>query len=423
MATERLVVLDGPDTVGTLVRSAGQITFSYDQGWRSRVDATPLSVSMPSAVADAGNDVVSAWLWGLLPDSERVLARWGRTFHTSTKQPMGLLAAVGRDLPGRFQIVPVAHVDDDVPSGVEWLSGDDVGALLRDVRADQTAWLGAGGTSRWSLAGAQAKIALRFDGRRWGRPFGREATTHILKPAITDLDEHDLNEHLCLLAASQAGLLTARSSVVGFGVERAICIERYDRRVVSGQVERVHQEDLCQALAVHPDQKYESDGGPSVAAIGALLTRCIDGEMGERDRFRFADALALNWLLAGPDAHAKNYSLLLSGTQVRLAPLYDIASALPYADFFAPKFRLAMKIGAHYVAARVTPDAWRKAAAQLGLDADELLARVAYLAEQLPAAFATAAATPDVAALGSALPQRLTDLVAQRCITLRRMIA
>lgn len=32
----------------------------------------------------------------------------------------------------------------------------------------------------------------------------------------------------------------------------------------------------------------------------------------------------------GAGAHAKNYSLLLSCDQVRLAPLYDVASALPY---------------------------------------------------------------------------------------------
>jgi serine/threonine-protein kinase HipA len=226
-----------------------------------------------------------------------------------------------------------------------------------------------------------------------------------------------------LLAASGAGLLTARSSIVRFGEERAICVERYDRRLVSGEVVRVHQEDLCQALGVHPDHKYESEGGPSVAAIGALLTRSIGGEAGERDRARFADALALNWLLAGPDAHAKNYSLLLSGDQARLAPLYDVASALPYPDFFAPKFHLAMRIGGQYIAARIQADAWRTAAAQLGLDGDQVVGRVAYLAERLPAAFETAALTREVAALESALPQRLVDLVGERCATLVTLVA
>jgi hypothetical protein len=34
---------------------------------------------------------------------------------------------------------------------------------------------------------------------------------------------------------------------------------------------------------------------------------------------RFADALIWNWVIGGTDAHAKNYSLLLAGDQVRLA--------------------------------------------------------------------------------------------------------
>lgn len=63
--------------------------------------------------------------------------------------------------------------------------------------------------------------------------------------------------------------------------------------------------------------------------------------------WRFVDALALNWLIAGTDAHAKNYSLLLAGSQVRLAPLYDVASILPY-DIDVLGQELAMKIGGEY---------------------------------------------------------------------------
>ena len=51
--------------------------------------------------------------------------------------------------------------------------------------------------------------------------------------------------------------------------------------------------------------------------------------------------------MGGTDGHAKNYSLLLAGDQVRLAPLYDIASALPYGTH-EKKLRLAMKIGDDY---------------------------------------------------------------------------
>ncbi|MEX2288759.1 MAG: type II toxin-antitoxin system HipA family toxin [Mycobacteriales bacterium] len=423
MAASRLVVLDGTRCVGVLVRAGGEITFRYDDQWLSTPGATPLSVSMPLGRVEHGHDVVHPWLWGLLPDNDRVLTRWARTFHTTTKHPMGLLAVVGRDVPGRFRLVPEKDAETVTPSGVEWLSDADVEQLLREVRADHTAWLGTrGAAGRWSLAGAQPKIALRLDGLRWGRPYGDSATTHILKPAIQGLDQHDLNEHLCLQAARRVGVLAARTSVVSVGDQRAICVERYDRAIRGDDVVRVHQEDLCQALSVDPTQKYESDNGPSVPAAAALLTRCIGEPAAHTARERFAEALALNWLLAGPDAHAKNYSLLLSQDQVRLAPLYDVASVLPYEDFYAGKFKMAMRIGGQYLAARVTTDHWRKAAAQLALDADWLLARVAILAGQLPDALATAAADESVTALDSALPERLVELVGDRCAALRARI-
>jgi serine/threonine-protein kinase HipA len=417
MAQQDLVVLDGPLVVGTLKRSAGDITFSYNPAWQHRDHATPLSVSLPLTVQVHGHDVVSPWLWGLLPDNERVISRWGRTFHTTTRHPLGLLAAVGRDLPGRFTIVPAGQEADAVPSGVEWLTESDVASLLREVRADQSAWLGTQGSGgRWSLAGTQAKIALFSDGRRWGRPYGRAATTHILKPAIGGLDDHDLNEHLCLQAARGAGVVAVASRVVTVGDERAISVERYDRIIGADQtIQRIHQEDLCQALQVHPDAKYESDGGPSVSRIGSLLERHVHGEPARPTRMRFVEALALNWLLAGSDAHAKNYSLLLSGAQVRLAPLYDVASALPYRDFHAPKFTVAMKLGGTYLAGRVGTKQWHKVAAQLLLEEHEVLNRIHQLATALPAAMTTAAEARPVRELKSALPERLTDLVAARC--------
>jgi serine/threonine-protein kinase HipA len=128
--------------------------------------------------------------------------------------------------------------------------------------------------------------------------------------------------------------------------------------------------------------------------------------------WRFADALAWNWLIAGTDAHAKNYSLLLSAGQVRLAPLYDVASALPYgAD--EHKLRLAMKVGKSY-AVYPRHDYWPAAAEALDLDAEVLHGRVHELAEIAPDAFSAAAAAPEVQTLASDLPDRLVDLVADR---------
>ena len=72
-------------------------------------------------------------------------------------------------------------------------------------------------------------------------------------------------------------------------------------------------------------------------------------------------AMALNWIIAGTDAHAKNYSVLIGAAgRARLAPLYDIASALPYDDFDFQKLKLAMKIGGEYRIRDVRKRQWEK---------------------------------------------------------------
>jgi serine/threonine-protein kinase HipA len=89
------------------------------------------------------------------------------------------------------------------------------------------------------------------------------------------------------------------------------------------------------------------------------LLRTFSGRPQE-DVQRFVDAPAFNWLIAGTDAHAKNYSLLIGAEgRARLAPLYDIASILPY-DFDMQKVRLAMKVGGIYRLRDVGPHQWRK---------------------------------------------------------------
>jgi serine/threonine-protein kinase HipA len=406
--------------VGDLSRRDGRISFAYDDRWRHHPSATPLSLSMPLAATEHPHRVVEPFLWGLLPDSENVLQQWGRRFHVSISHPLGLLANVGQDVPGAMRIVPTgdAAVDGTRNDEVEWLSEADVAERLRNVRRDKAAWLGPGNGARWSLAGAQPKIALLYDGG-WGQPSGRLATTHILKPAITDLDDHDLNEHLCLRAANAVGLRSVQTSVVGFEEERAIVVRRYDRaRRSDGTWQRVHQEDMCQALGVHPSHKYQSDGGPSASDVVRLLRSAVSPRQAEVDVRTFVDALVFNWLIAAPDAHAKNYSILLQGPEVRLAPLYDIGSAVPYSDsrpdLYLPKLPLAMSIGGAYRIQAITAGAWDRFAADLRLERDWLRERIVTLADAVPDALADAAADPLVAELESPLPKRLVEGVADR---------
>ena len=413
--SDTIVVLLNDFVAGAVTRlSGGRLRFDYDEEYRSTLDVTPLSVSMPISVASHSNAVVSPWLWGLLPDNARVLERWSREFHV-TAQPFSLLSTpIGRDCAGAVRFVPVEEALQTLAAegSVTWLSEAQIAQRLRDLREDNTAWLGRNFTGQFSLAGAQAKTALLYRDGRWGVPSGAQPTTHILKPAVVGLDDHDLNEHLCLDAARRAGLIAARTRVEHFGGESAIVVDRYDRRLEEGKLLRIHQEDICQALGVHPDRKYQNEGGPGPREVADLLRGVMPPREAEDSVCRFFDALVWNWLIAGTDAHAKNYSLLLLGAEAQLAPLYDIASALPYGRH-ERELRFAMKIGGDY-RVHLERNTWSKAAQELGLDVDRVTERVVELAQRASDAFADAAKSAQVKALGRPLPDRLPDLVADR---------
>ena len=126
------------------------------------------------------------------------------------------------------------------------------------------------------------------------------------------------------------------------------------------------------------------------------------------------DALVFNWVIAGTDAHAKNYSLLLAGQQVRMAPLYDLASALPYNDMYIPKLRAAMRIGGEYRIGGIGGRQWRQFAADNQLEPDDVIARVNGLTERVVDGFDRAARDSAVVESGSSLPFRLIEEIAKR---------
>jgi serine/threonine-protein kinase HipA len=388
--SENLWVIADRSIVGRISRAGNRLTFRYEDEWRNSPKAFPVSLSMPLVVSEHSHKAVDAFLWGLLPDNNQVLEQWGKRFHVSPRNAFKLISHVGEDCAGAVQFVAPERIDKLLESPdettVTWLSGEDLGQRIRLLLENHGITRTGTDTGQFSLAGAQPKTALYRDPAtgRWGVPEGRTPTTHILKPSAEHFDGYAENEHFCLCLAREMGLRAAASTVIHADGQPVIVIDRYDRLVRNGHFVRIHQEDFCQALAILPDLKYQNDGGPSAKAIAGVLKDSSSEVM--TDLWRFAEALAFNWLIAGTDAHAKNYSLLLAArAQVRLAPLYDLASSLPYpAEVNPHKAKLAMKIGSKYKIKDVVGRHWSACARELGLPPAELLERIGTMASLIP---------------------------------------
>jgi serine/threonine-protein kinase HipA len=170
-----------------------------------------------------------------------------------------------------------------------------------------------------------------------------------------------------------------------------------------------------------PTKKYQNEGGPSAVDVVELLrTSSTDREA---DVNTFVEAVAFSWLIAGTDAHAKNYSLLLGGPHVRLAPLYDVASILPYDEFDMQKLKLAMKIGGEYKLARIGLRQWQRFARETRLNADELIDRLGSMAKQLPDEAADARRRAQAEGLDKAIIDRLATRLIQRAVECARVLA
>lgn len=206
--------------------------------------------------------------------------------------------------------------------------------------------------------------------------------------------------------AGKIGLPVAEAEFRTFGAEPAIVVARYDRkRDGAGRVVRIHQEDFCQALGVMPDAKYAEQGGPSTPRIVEMLKKT--GERARDNVYRFVLYLFYNYLIGATDAHAKNHSLvLLSAGDIRIAPMYDVASIAPYRSL-SPRerkpLRAALSIGGEnrfgmLGAANVEKMVRDCGLEELGLSSDLLCGRLVTMASMIPDALDTVVA--EVSAFG-----------------------
>jgi serine/threonine-protein kinase HipA len=415
--SELLIMIEGNLIGRVRADKAGRLSLDYEASWRESPQGHSLSVTMPLARITYLRKPVLSYLWNLLPENPNVLQRWGQQYHVSAANPFKLLANVGADVPGAAQFIPPERLEEiqsaQQPT-IQWMTIDEFGERLRQLRADIAAIRRPGDIGKMSLPGAQAKTAYYWDkqANRWGVPGGRAPTTHIIKPCVPGVDGLVENEHLCQDIAARLGMPAANSSVLALD-QTYIVVERYDRLPPaegSSFVRRIHQEDLCQALGLMPGKKYQEDGGPGVAQIVTLIRRVSSDP--EVDVDRFLQANMFNWLIGGTDAHAKNYSLLIgAGDETRLAPLYDLSSQLPYPELIEQ--RVSMKIGDSHDIRRIGIADWRKLARDCTIEEERVLNLLTGMAKALPDEISAAREQ----ALSEGLSEIIIAPLAQQLIT------
>lgn len=415
----------------------GRDRFTYDKGWISDPQARALSLSLPmTSDAAITSEVVRYYFDNLLPDNQGVRDRLRTRFNTRSAETFDLLEAIGRDCVGAVQLLP----EGEEPRGwhtldVQRLKPKEIEAILRAVPTSSAPLLGgigAGEDFRISLAGAQEKTALTKIGRHWYRPLGSTPTTHILKLPLglvgnrqLDLSHSVDNEWLCAALLRKLGLPVANTDIGQFGEQRALIVERFDRRwqnvgdrdprspsfkpLEETWIARLPQEDFCQATGRPHTAKYENEGGPSMHQILDLLAHA---EHPGSDQRLFILSQLVFWMLAATDGHAKNFSIYhRRGGGFGLTPLYDVLSTWPVMgkgpdqlDIHELKLAMALRgKRAHYKIVEIQPRHFRALADQYpGAEAwsamIELASRVEgavkAVEQQLPEGFAESVWVP-----------------------------
>lgn len=352
--------------VGGLDRAGRRdIVFQYDADFLASKRARAISLSLPLRAEPFDPDRSRAWFANLLPEGE-VRGHVARKLGLSERNDFALLDALGGDCAGALRLVAEA---DGLPGdgGLRPLSWNELEERIAETpRPSLLALMMAGRELRLSLAGAQDKLPIHLADGALALPTGGRPSTHLLKISRGDYPDLVANELFCLTLARRAGLdvPTAESAPTPTPI---LVIERYDRQAdAGGRTHRLHQEDLCQALGVPPETKYENEGGPSLAAMFRALERGSRTPLPDkRELLRWT---LLNYLIGNADAHAKNVSLLYGRLDddraPRLAPFYDLVCTEAYEHLSTKR---AQRIGGEYRAGYVQARHWERLADEIGV--------------------------------------------------------
>ncbi len=380
--------------VGTINATADGPSFRYEPAWLGTRGAFPISLKMPLTQQRMPPSVFAAWAANLLPESTQ-LSAVGRMLGTSPQDAVAILSEIGRDTAGALSI--------GRPGSVETGGWRPIGAkrnlerIIEELPA-KPFLVGEEGVSM-SLAGVQSKLGVAIDARgRLCVPHDGAPSTYILKPDSDRLYGGVQNEALCLALARRLGIAAVEITTGKAGARSYLLVRRYDRIEQQGRWRRSHQEDFCQALGKPPFAKYEANQsgikGPSLADIFWVARNAMQAP----DVLNLIDYVIFNVLACNTDAHAKNYSMMISARGFTLAPMYDVMCAAAWDNVTK---NLAQKIAGKSRADHLKRRHWERFARECGLNPPRLIKRIDELAGRVLREVRAAAAEVDAMPAGT----------------------
>src|ERR1700730_181759 len=371
--------------VGHLIQDdGGQMSFEYLETWLAQPGAAALSQSLPLRKERFAAKECRGFFGGILPEESKreIIAR---NLGISARNDYAMLEQIGGECAGAVTFIPAGQELPKRDYHYRKLDAKELAGILREL--PKRPLLAGEKGIRLSLAGAQDKVAVRIEGEEVSLPLGGAPSTHILKPAVERFAGVVSNEALCMTLAAHINLPAAKVETRRAEDVEYLLVERYDRKHVTVDgaptVERLHQEDFCQAQNIVSEMKYQKEGGPSFKQCFALLRNVSIAPV--LDLANLLDAAIFNYLVGNNDAHGKNFSFVYEDKQIRLAPLYDVICTINYPELSTD---MVMKIGREYSSEKVAPKDFEQLAEDGGLAKPLVRRRVPELATAVLEAFA-----------------------------------
>ena len=378
----RLLVRQHEALVGYLESTPDRgVMFRYDHDYLASGLARPLSRSLPLRDSPYSQAASMPFFSGLLPDGD-LRRRVASYLHISETSAFKLLDALGGECAGTVSLLREGQEAEAGEPGYDELAAGELDELIKN--SERRPLLAPTDGARLSLAGAQDKIPLYHRDGHWFRPRGGAPSSHILKPSSPTFPDLPANEYLSMRLAAALGIAVAPVELAEIG-RPTLIVERYDRsRSPDGTIQRVHQEDSCQALGIMPEDKYETDGGPGFAMISRLLRETCAEPLAAIEAL--IEIALFNILIGNCDAHGKNFSLLYRDRGPALAPFYDLVSTTAYPELSA---KLSMRFGSEYRIDRIRAADFEAFAKDIGVKARLVGERFEELVEKASDAWET----------------------------------